>query len=75
MEELCRGCGECADACEYGAPGLIEKADGRLVSKIDEELCRGCGTCVAICPSNAIAARHFTDEWVESKLREARLGA
>jgi NADPH-dependent glutamate synthase beta subunit-like oxidoreductase/Pyruvate/2-oxoacid:ferredoxin oxidoreductase delta subunit len=73
LEELCRGCGDCADVCDYDAPHLVEK-HGRQVSEIDEELCRGCGTCAALCPSAAIVARHFTDDWVEKKLKEALLG-
>jgi len=73
LEELCRGCGDCADVCEYDAPHLVEK-HGRQVSEIDEQLCRGCGTCAALCPSAAIVARHFTDDWVERKLKEALLG-
>ena len=75
LEELCRGCGDCTEACEYDVAKLIEKDDGRTVSTIDEALCRGCGTCAAICPSGAIVARHFTDEWVEKKLKEALLGS
>ncbi len=74
MEELCRGCGDCAEVCEYDAPALVTNADGKAVTKIDEELCRGCGTCTAICPSGAIVSRHFTDEWVENKLRSALFG-
>jgi heterodisulfide reductase subunit A2 len=74
MEALCRGCGDCADVCEYSAPHLITKVDGKVVSEIDENLCRGCGTCTAICPSGAIVSRHFTDEWVEKKLKAALLG-
>jgi heterodisulfide reductase subunit A-like polyferredoxin len=74
LEELCRGCGDCTEACEYDVAKLIEKDNGRLVSSIDEELCRGCGTCAAICPSGAIVARHFTDEWVHTKLKKALLG-
>jgi len=74
MEALCRGCGDCAEVCEYDAPALVTNLNGKAVSQIDEELCRGCGTCTAICPSGAIVSRHFTDEWVEKKLRAALLG-
>jgi NADPH-dependent glutamate synthase beta subunit-like oxidoreductase/Pyruvate/2-oxoacid:ferredoxin oxidoreductase delta subunit len=74
LEELCRGCGECGKVCEYGAAELVEK-NGRLVTVIDEALCRGCGTCAAICPSGAIVARHFTDDWVEDRLKNALFGA
>ncbi|MGD9207768.1 MAG: FAD-dependent oxidoreductase, partial [Syntrophobacterales bacterium] len=42
-ESLCRGCGECVDACPYGAPELVEVSEGVQVSQIQEALCKGCG--------------------------------
>lgn len=56
----CRGCGKCAEVCQYKAPKL-EETDGRLTSKIDPLLCRGCGTCTPVCPSSAIEPIHFSD--------------
>ncbi|MBP5686632.1 MAG: RnfABCDGE type electron transport complex subunit B [Clostridia bacterium] len=46
----CLGCGDCKDACEYGA---ITMENG--VSTINEELCVACGKCVKACPRNLIS--------------------
>ncbi len=48
-EEICTGCGACADACEYNAISI-------LVGKplIFDELCHSCGACEYVCPVNAI---------------------
>ncbi len=67
-EELCRGCGTCVDICLFGAPELAESAPGVKVAHINEALCTGCGTCAAWCPTNAIVARHFTDEQIDSMM-------
>jgi MinD superfamily P-loop ATPase len=48
-DDLCAGCGECADVCQFGA---ISVDDG--VACIDEAACMGCGVCVAHCPQEAI---------------------
>ncbi|NIQ88557.1 MAG: 4Fe-4S dicluster domain-containing protein, partial [Deltaproteobacteria bacterium] len=63
-ESLCRGCGECVDACPYGAPELVEVSEGVQVSQIQEALCKGCGACAVACPTGAAAIRHFTDDEV-----------
>ena len=46
--DLCAGCGECADVCQFAAISL----DG--VACINETACMGCGVCVAHCPQEAI---------------------
>jgi len=60
-QSLCRGCGKCVEACPYGAPQLVEVAEGVLVSQIQEALCKGCGACAVACPTGAANIRHFTD--------------
>jgi Pyruvate/2-oxoacid:ferredoxin oxidoreductase delta subunit len=49
----CRGCGDCATVCPYGA--LIDKgtghADGVLFAAGQ---CKGCGACAAICKNRSI---------------------
>ena len=60
-ELLCRGCGKCVDVCPYGAPQLIEKAEGVKISTIQEALCKGCGACAVACPTGAASIRHFDD--------------
>lgn len=48
-EELCSGCGRCAEACPHGACRTGENRK----SSIDAELCRRCGSCAAVCPCKA----------------------
>jgi len=56
-EELCSGCGICAEVCVYDALSLNER---KGVMTINEVLCKGCGACAAACPSKAIKLSHFT---------------
>ena len=60
-ESLCRGCGKCVAVCPYGAPQLMEKAEGVQISTIQEALCKGCGACAVACPTGAASIRHFND--------------
>lgn len=50
VEELCIGCGACADACHEGA---IEMIDGKA-KLTREDYCDGLGDCLPTCPTNAI---------------------
>ncbi len=63
-EEKCRGCGTCAEICEFQAPKLVEIEPGTFVARINASLCKGCGTCTSWCPSGAIISRHFSDKQV-----------
>jgi heterodisulfide reductase subunit A len=74
IEEYCRGCGRCAEVCEFRAIELIEKEKGVFVAQVNEALCKGCGTCVAACPTGAIDLKHFMSEQIEAQL-EALFGA
>ncbi len=56
-EELCSGCGICAEMCVYDALSLHERTG---VMTVNEVLCKGCGACAAACPSKAIKLSHFT---------------
>jgi ferredoxin len=47
--DLCAGCGECADLCQFAA---ISVHDG--FAEIDVAACMGCGVCVAYCLQEAI---------------------
>jgi len=49
-EDLCNGCGACADACHEGAIRMI---DGKA-KLVREDYCDGLGDCLPACPVNAI---------------------
>jgi ferredoxin len=49
-EDLCAGCGTCADVCQFAA---ISVDDG--FAAIDAAACMGCGVCVAHRPQEAIS--------------------
>lgn len=49
-EELCNGCGICADACHEGAIGMVD-GKARLLR---EDYCDGLGDCLPACPAGAI---------------------
>ena len=70
-EALCRGCGKCIEVCPYGAPRLVEKAEGVFVSQIQEALCKGCGACAVACPTTAATIRHFNDREVLAMVEAA----
>lgn len=46
--DLCIGCGDCVETCQFGALSLIEE-----VATVDYELCMGCGVCVSHCANDA----------------------
>ena len=70
-EELCFGCGLCADACHEGAIGM---RNGKAVL-LREDYCDGLGDCLPACPANAIsfvekeAAAYNEAAVIENKLR------
>ena len=73
-QDLCRGCGQCAEICEFNAPELVQLESGVYVARINEALCKGCGTCTVWCPTGAIIARHFTDLQIHTMLETALQG-
>ncbi len=50
-EELCNGCGICADACHEGAIGIV---NGKA-KLLREDYCDGLGDCLPTCPTGAIS--------------------
>ena len=49
-EDLCNGCGLCANACHEGAIGMV-KGKAKLLR---EDYCDGVGDCLPACPMKAI---------------------
>ncbi|RZN44037.1 MAG: CoB--CoM heterodisulfide reductase iron-sulfur subunit A family protein [Methanophagales archaeon ANME-1-THS] len=64
-EEICIGCGSCAEICPYGALSLDEV---RRVMTVNEAMCKGCGGCNALCPSGAATMKHFRDRQVYAQI-------
>jgi MinD superfamily P-loop ATPase len=51
-EQLCTGCGECAEACHYNAIAIIKDK-----VMIFNELCHSCGVCSYVCPAEAMVEK------------------
>lgn len=60
-EELCSGCGQCAQYCNFAALTL-HPVRGKMT--VNAVLCQGCGACATACPSKAIKVHQFTFEQV-----------
>jgi heterodisulfide reductase subunit A-like polyferredoxin len=73
-EEACRGCGDCAEACEFNAITLEQKEEGRIVSRINELLCKGCGACATVCCNGAIKPGNFTDRQIFLQIEALGVG-
>jgi heterodisulfide reductase subunit A len=65
-EDLCRGCGRCADECMHGAIEMVTGEDGLKQAKHLPIQCTGCGVCVSVCPSGAFSLGFITPRQIGS---------
>jgi heterodisulfide reductase subunit A2 len=70
-EYYCIGCGQCEEACPFGAIALVEREGGGKVSHVQEALCKGCGACSVACPTGAASVFHYEDEEVMTMVEAA----
>jgi ferredoxin len=69
-ESLCAGCGQCADACQFGAIAV----DGGC-AVVNHNACMGCGVCVAACPQEAFVLKRDPAHGEPLEIRELMAAA
>ncbi len=75
-ENMCNGCGACANVCPYGAISYIEKdfrgpnrtTITRRVSQVNKAMCQGCGACTVACPSGAMDLLGFSNKQIMAEV-------
>jgi heterodisulfide reductase subunit A len=75
--EKCRGCGRCAEMCEFGAITLVPVDDKdweRKVSQVNPALCKGCGKCNIVCCNKAIHVTTFKRPQITSMIESFARG-
>ena len=71
-ENMCNGCGQCANVCPYGAISYVDKdfrgpnrtTITRHVSQVNTAMCHGCGACTVACPSGAMDLHGFSNKQI-----------
>lgn len=71
-ENMCNGCGQCANVCPYGAISYVDKdfrgpnrtTITRHVSQVNTAMCQGCGACTVACPSGAMDLNGFSNKQI-----------
>ena len=75
-ENMCNGCGACANVCPYGAISYIEKdfrgpnrtTITRRVSQVNTAMCQGCSACTVACPSGAMDLLGFSNKQIMAEV-------
>jgi ferredoxin len=69
ITDKCIMCGDCLDACKYGAimgEKKISYKSGYMPYEIRQKRCIKCGECVPVCPTDAIVVVDVKDKTVQS---------
>jgi heterodisulfide reductase subunit A2 len=69
-EDLCIGCGVCAQECPFQAIELVGP-EGEQKARVVTAACKGCGVCAGACPSGAVTPLGFTDAMLLAQIDEA----
>ena len=72
-DELCTGCGVCADACPNNCITIQYDSFGFLKSNIDSEKCVNCKICTTVCPANHPNNENEIFEAYKARRRESSL--
>ncbi len=66
IEDKCRGCGTCVEACAYSAIDLVphSRDSTRMVAKVNRALCKGCGSCAAACLNSAVEQKGYNSKQI-----------
>jgi heterodisulfide reductase subunit A len=65
-EKICRGCGRCAETCEWNAIELKDAENGLKLAMVNPTSCTGCGVCSVVCICGAPSLAPFSSVQVRA---------